>query len=105
MKALLTLAILLAATAVALEDPPQLEQARPPHVQIDRELQAAIVKGILANPEVSAARLRVEATHGAVTLRGSVRSADARAPAEKIARAVPGVVRVRNRLTIRAPGD
>ena len=104
MKALVTLAILLAATAVALEDPAQIEQTRPPHLQTDKELQAAVVKGIVANPEVAAARLHVEARQGAVTLRGSVRSKDARSTAEKVARAVPGVVRVRNHLTIRAPG-
>ena len=105
MKALVTLAILLAATAVALEDPSQLEQPRPAHVQTDKELQAAVVRGVLANPEVSAARLRVEVRRGVVMLRGSVRSEDARATAEKVARSVPGVVRVRNHLTIRAPGD
>ena len=103
MKALIGWAILLSATAVIADGPAQLEPAPPVHVQTDKELEAAVVKGILANSEVFAARLRVEAVNGVVTLRGSVRSKEAKAVAEKVTRSVPGVVRVTNRLTIRAP--
>lgn len=104
MKALLAFAILLSASAVASEGPAQLEPPPPVHAQTNQELEAAVVKGILANPNVFAAQLRVEATNGAVTLRGSVRSKDAKLTAEKVMRSVPGVVSIRNRLTIRAPG-
>ncbi len=104
MKALLAWAILLSAIAVVAEGPAQLEPPPPAHVQTDQELEAAVVKGILADPAVFAARLRVEAVNGAVTLRGSVRSKEAKTIAEKITGSVPGVVRVTNRLTIRAPG-
>ena len=104
MKALIGLATLLAATAVALEDsPPAIVPAPPPHVQTDDEVESAIVKGIVANPEVFAADLRVKAVAGAVTLWGSVKSEEARLTAEKIARAVPGVREVNNRLTVRPP--
>ena len=102
MKTLVALAIALAATAVALEDPSPVPKP-PPHIQTDEEMKAAIVKGIVANPEVFAARLRVEAVSGFVTLRGSVKNADGRATAERIARAVPGVRKVNNRLIIRRP--
>ena len=102
MKPLVTFAILLAATAVALEDPAPLNTPLA-HVQTDDEMEAGIVKGIVANPEVFAATLRVDALSGVVTLRGNVKSEDAKANAEKVARAVPGVRSVKNRLTIRAP--
>ena len=102
MKALIALATLLAATAVALDESPP---ASPPaaHIQTDKEIESAVVKGIVANPEVFAARLRVEAVGGVVTLRGSVKSKDAKATADKVARAVPGVREVKNRLTVRRP--
>lgn len=103
MKALLAWAMLLSVTAVALEDRAQVEPPPRVHAQTDLELEAAVVKGILANPDVFAARLRVEAINGAVTLRGSVRDASAKLMAEKVARAVPGVARVTNRLTISPP--
>ena len=104
MKALIVLATVLAATAVALEDsPPAIAPAPPPHVQTDDEVESAVVKGIVANPEVFAADLRVEAIAGVVTLRGSVKTDGAKATAEKIARAVPGVREVKNHLTIRPP--
>ena len=103
MKALMALAILLAATAVALEDPPPLKASAPAHVQSDKEIESAVVKGIVANPEVFAAQLHVAAVEGSITLRGSVKSKEAKAAAEKIARAVPGVRTVTNRLTVRPP--
>ena len=104
MKALIGLATVLAATAVALEDsPPAIAPVPPAHIQTDDEVESAIVKGIVANPEVFAADLRVEAVAGVVTLWGSVKNEDAKATAEKIARAVPGVREVKNRLTIRPP--
>ena len=102
MKALLACAILLSATAVALEDPAPLNLP-PAHLQTDDEIEAAVVKGIVANPEVFAARLRVDSWRGVVTLRGSVENDSAKRLAEKLARSVPGVRGVKNRLTVRAP--
>lgn len=106
MKSLLLCVFLVAAnlgSAFALEDP---APRRPPpaHIMTDDEIETAIVKGIVADPAVFAARLRVEADRGFVTLRGTVRSKEAKTIAEKITRSVPGVVRVTNRLTIRASG-
>ena len=103
MRALIGLAILLAVTAVALDNPAEYEPPPPVHVQTDKELEAAVVKGIVANPDVFAANLRVEAVKGAVTLRGSVRSKEAKQTAEKVTRSVPGVVSVKNELTIQEP--
>lgn len=104
MKMVLLCATLLSASlgqAFALEGPPP-RQPPPAHLKTDDEIEATVVKGIVAHPGVFAAKLRVEAARGFVTLRGSVQDADAKAAAEKIARAVPGVRGVKNRLAIRS---
>ena len=84
-------------------DEPRVTPSPPAHLSEDAEIEAAVVKGIVANPEVFAARLHAHVFHGVVTLRGTVQSAEGRATAGKIARAVPGVREVRNRLLVR-PG-
>jgi osmotically-inducible protein OsmY len=102
MKSLLLCVFLVAAnlgSASALEDPAP-RQPPPAHVKTDDEIKTTVVKGILANPVVFAARLRVEVDRGFVTLRGTVQNQAAKAIAEKIARAVPGVRAVKNRLAI-----
>ena len=103
MKTILALAILLFATAVARTQPAEHEPAPPVHAQTDEELEAAVVRGILANRDVSAANLRVEAKSGLVTLRGTVRSEEAKATAEKVTKSVPGVVTIKNELVIQTP--
>ena len=95
--------LLSAGSARALENPSP-RPSLPAHIQTDDELEGTIVKGILAHPEVFAARLRVEALRGFVTLRGTVRNKDAQATAEKIARSVPGVRGVKNQLKIAPAG-
>ncbi len=102
MKSLLLCVFLVAAnlgSAFALEDPAP-RQPPPVHIMTDDEIETAIVKGIVADPAVFAARLRVEVDRGFVTLRGAVQNQAAKATAEKIARAVPGVRAVKNRLAI-----
>ncbi len=102
MKSLLLCVFLVAAnlgSASALEDPAP-RQPPPAHIMTDDEIETTVVKGIVANPEVFAARLRVEVDRGFVTLRGTVQNQAAKATAEKIARSVPGVRAVKNRLAI-----
>ena len=82
-------------------DEPRVSPSPPAHLSVDAEIEAAVVKGIVANPEVFAARLKAHVFRGVVTLRGTVQSADGRETAEKIARAVPGVREVRNKLLVR----
>ena len=104
MRTLLACLLLLAAplsSLDALEDPPR--PSAPAHRQTDDEIQTAIVKGIVANPEVFAAKLRVQVVGGRVTLRGTVQNRSASRMAERVARAVPGVRSVKNRLTIERP--
>ncbi len=74
----------------------------PAHIATDAEIQAAIVKGIVANPTVMAADLRVRVQSGVVTLVGTVRNHAAREAAGEIARRAPGALEVRNRLRIRS---
>lgn len=66
--------------ASGLEDPPSPKRV-PTHLETDKEIQTAIVKGIVANPNVFAASLRVEVADGMVTLRGRVRNREAKAAA------------------------
>ncbi len=73
----------------------------PAHIATDAEIQTAIVKGIVANPTVMAADLRVRVRSGGVTLDGTVRNHAARKAAEEIAQCAPGVLKVRNHLRIR----
>ena len=90
-----------AGSALALKDPTPPPSA-PAHLETDKEIETAVVKGIVANPNVFAARLHVKVVRGFVTLRGSVQDRDAKVTAGKLARSVPGVRGVKNRLEIRA---
>ena len=87
--------------AAALEDPPRPELP-PAHIQTDEEIKTAVVKGVVANPSVFAAGLRVQVEKGAVTLRGFVHDEEAKTAAGKIAARVPGVRSVKNLLETRA---
>ena len=99
---LLCVACAAASTVDALEDP--RPAVKPPaHIKTDEEIERAIVKGLVANPEVFAADLRVEATDGVVVLFGTVRSKEAKRMAEKIARVAPGVRSVKNWLYVSPP--
>lgn len=86
--------------APAVDFPPR-ERLPPTHLKTDAELQAAVVKGILVNPNVLAADLHVAVKSGAVTLTGTVRDAEAKRVAEKVTLSVPGVQSVKNLLTLR----
>ncbi len=74
----------------------------PAHIATDAEIQTAIIRGIVANPTVMAADLRVHVQSGVVTLVGTVRNHAARKAAEEIAERAPGVLQVKNRLRIRS---
>ncbi len=88
------------ASAPAVEYPPQ-PSAPPAHIRTDEEIRIAVVKGVVINPNVFAADLRVSVKEGAVTLTGTVRDEYARTVAKKVALQVPGVLSVKNLLTLR----
>lgn len=92
--------LMLALTSVGEGGPPLSGSPGPAHLQTDAEIKTAIVKGVVANPDVFAASLVVLVQEGSVILRGEVRTAEAKRAAEKIARQAPGVHSVRNQLAI-----
>jgi osmotically-inducible protein OsmY len=57
-----------------------------------------------AEMDADAAEIQVNATHGQITLTGTVDSPRARQRAEEIAESVPGVTTVMNNLRVRQPG-
>jgi hyperosmotically inducible periplasmic protein len=66
----------------------------------DAALVAAVEGKLTADDDVSAANIDVDVQDGVVTLSGTVRSAEARAEAERLAKSVEGVRSVRNELKI-----
>ena len=100
---LLVCGLCLSATlCLALPVPePSVRPTAPAHLQTDREIEENVIKGLIANPYVFAARIRVKVVRGVVTLHGTVHNRAARTMAEKVTRAVRGVREVRNELHIR----
>ncbi len=87
-------------TVTGFGEPLTPRQPPPAHIQTDAEIKTALIRGIVANPDVFAASLRVEVKNGRVILRGRVRKPRARGAAEAIARKVPGVRAVKNLLEV-----
>ena len=71
-------------------------QPRVPPVEIKQKIEQAFRR----SAELDANRITVETEGGVVTLRGTVRSWAERQEAERVAWAMPGVVRVNNLITI-----
>lgn len=87
-----------AADPAASPSPSLSPSAVPEHIATDEEIRTTIIRGILANPNVFAADLRVEVQDGAVTLDGTVRDTAAKKTVEEIARGASGTHEVTNRL-------
>ena len=85
-----------------MEDPPRRELP-PAHLRTDTEIKNAVIKGLVANPYVSAAAVRVEVHERTVTLRGTVRDQQQKRMAKEVTAAVRGVRKVNNQLIIRHP--
>jgi osmotically-inducible protein OsmY len=71
-------------------------QPRVPPVEVKQRIEEAFRR----SAELDANRITVEVDGGTVTLRGAVRSWAERQEAERVAWAMPGVVRVNNLITI-----
>jgi hyperosmotically inducible protein len=69
----------------------------------DRALRRKIYAAIATHKEISAGNLSVTAKDGAVTLNGSVTDASQIDRIAEIAKGVPGVASVTNKLTVKKP--
>ena len=79
--------------------PPQ-EMGQDTETQSDRALSKAVRQALARAPGFNVAGVFVRARDGAVFLTGTVHSADQIRQAEQIARTVPGVLVVSNKLTL-----
>src|SRR4051812_2316649 len=68
----------------------------------DADTEAAVLDALATDPSIDVADIDVEVRAGAVTLRGCVDWPEQRADVARIARAVPGVGRVDDKLTVSA---
>jgi osmotically-inducible protein OsmY len=69
----------------------------------DATLFRSVQRRILDDPELDDLAVAVQASKGVITLQGAVPDEDARARAEEVARATPGVLNVENRVEVVAP--
>jgi osmotically-inducible protein OsmY len=70
----------------------------------DERIQGDVSDRLAAELPADAAQIQVDATHGEVTLAGTVDTAEARRRAENVAESIAGVVSVMNNLRVRQPG-
>lgn len=86
--------------ACAREEPPT-----PGSIMVlDRSKLTAVEANLKTDPELAASNIRVSARNDTVVLEGNVPSAEARQKAEALARRVPGIEKVDNRLAVVPPG-
>jgi osmotically-inducible protein OsmY len=74
----------------------RVAQRRRPDEALTRELQEILI----GDPELDASEIDVEVEGGAVTLRGTVDSSDAKLLAEELVESVTGVREVHNQLRV-----
>jgi osmotically-inducible protein OsmY len=66
----------------------------------DASISTAVQMKLTGDREANFARVQVDATQGVVSLNGAVTSSDDKARAERLAKSVHGVSRVRNHLQV-----
>lgn len=76
---------------------PSIESQAADDITLAAEVKAALIR----MPAASAATIDVEAEQGVVRLRGVVDTETQRRRAARLAREVPGVVQVRNEITVK----
>lgn len=74
-------------------------------MQLDKELQADVIRELAWEPKVDPADIGVSVAKGAVTLTGHVKSYVELIAAERAALRVYGVLAIANELVVRLPGD
>ena len=68
----------------------------------DEEIEMRVRDALATDPHLASVDIRVRVVGGIVTLEGEVANPERRHRAEEVARQVPGVVAVRNRLHVMA---
>lgn len=74
-------------------------------MQLDRELQADVIRELAWEPKVNTTKIGVTVEKGAVTLTGHVKTYAELIAAERAALRVYGVLAVANELVVKLPGD
>jgi osmotically-inducible protein OsmY len=74
-------------------------------MQLDKELQADVIRELAWEPKVDAANVGVSVDKGALTLTGHVKTYAELIAAERAALRVYGVLAVANELVVKLPGD
>jgi osmotically-inducible protein OsmY len=84
--------------------PPAYAQSPAVPTKADTALATEIERRLAADPEVNAQTIKIDVRGGVVTLTGSVVAEGAKSRAEKLTAAVPGVVKVRNEISVSGAG-
>jgi osmotically-inducible protein OsmY len=74
-------------------------------MQLDKELQADVIRELAWEPKVDAANIGVSVDKGAVTLTGHIKTYAELIASERAALRVYGVLAVANELVVKLPGD
>jgi len=74
-------------------------------MQLDKELQADVIRELAWEPKVDAANIGVSVEKGAVTLTGHVKTYAELIAAERAALRIYGALAVANELVVKLPGD
>jgi osmotically-inducible protein OsmY len=94
--------------AVAGADDLARPDATPPSTELrksgDEQVGTAVSQALADDRRVHAMNMKVAVRDGVVTLTGRANDADEHRAAEEVARAVPGVRDVENRLVVAEPG-
>lgn len=77
----------------------------PRHQPSDARLREILCEQLTEHPHIDATDLAVDVEHAEVTLHGTVSDLAQKRAAERLAAAMPGVVEVHNRITVRAWAD
>lgn len=80
---------------------PQPEKKEASIRELDKTKKTAITVALKHDKELASENIRIEVVNFVATLNGTVSSGEAKQRAEKIAKSVPGIKKVENKLKVR----